>query len=239
MEIDEIKIINDKIKERGHRWSAGSTSMSDLSQDEQKKHLGLAVTEEEKKTMASKMEEEEIQVAQKGIVFVYPSQWNWRTISQNNWTTPIKDQGGCGSCVAFATVGTIESNLKIFKRDPLRNPDLSEADLFFRGCGNCCGSGWNFIPALRYAQSSGISDEACFPYEGDEEVPCSDRDKRAIKIDNWRIINSIPQAKEWISTKGPLITGMEVCSDFFCYFDGIYVPEYGDIVGNHAICVVG
>jgi hypothetical protein len=185
------------------------------------------------------MEEEEMKAAQMGIVFVYPSQWDWRNISRNNWTTPVKDQGGCGSCVAFAAVGTIESNLKIFKRDPLRNPDLSEADLFFRGCGNCCGSGWNFIPALRYAQSSGIPDEACFPYEGDDEGPCSDRDKRAIKIDNWRVIYSISQAKEWISTKGPLVTGMEVCSDFFCDFDGIYVPEYGDIVGNHAICVVG
>jgi len=32
---------------------------------------------------------------------------------------------------------------------------------------------------------------------------------------------------------------MEVCSDFFCYFGGIYTPEYGDIVGNHAICIVG
>ncbi len=239
MEIDEIKNISDKIKQRGHNWSAGSTSMSVLSREEQVRYLGLAITDEEKMAISEKVKQEERLAAQKGIVFVSPSQWDWRNISKYNWTSPIKDQQGCGSCVAFATVGAIEANLKIFKKDPSRNFDLSEADLFFRGCGNCCGTGWYFIPALRYAQSSGIPDEACFPYNGDADGPCSDRDQRALKIDNWRIIYNASQAKEWISTKGPLITGMEVCSDFFCYFDGIYVPEYGDIVGNHAICVVG
>ena len=239
MEIGEIKIISNKIKERGHNWTAGLTSMAALSPEEQRKRLGLAVTDEEKRALSDRIAEENRVAAQKGTVFVSPSQWDWRNISQSNWTTSIKDQGGCGSCVAFATAGAIEANLKIFKRDPSRNFDLSEADLFFRGCGNCCGTGWNFIPALRYAQSSGLPDEACFPYEGDEEGPCPDRDKRAIRIDSWRVIYNALQAKEWLSTKGPLIAGMEVCSDFFCYFGGIYTPEYGDIVGNHAICIVG
>jgi C1A family cysteine protease len=239
MEIDEIKIISDKIKQRGHNWSAGSTSMSDLSREEQVRYLGLVVTDEEKRAISEKVKQEERLAAQMGFVFVSPSQWDWRNISKNNWTTAIKNQAGCGACVAFATVGAIESNLKIFKRSPSQKFDLSEADLFFRGCGNCCGTGWNFVPALRYAKSSGIPDEACFPYDGDDEGPCTNRDQRAIKIDSWRVIYSASQAKEWISTKGPLITGMEVYSDFFCYFDGIYVPEYGDMVGYHAVCVVG
>jgi hypothetical protein len=237
--IDELRIIRAKIKERNLSWSAGSTSISDLPLEEQIKRLGLVVTEEEKKMMAAKIADEDVLAAQNGVVFVSPAQWDWRNVSRNNWTTSVKDQSGCGSCVAFATVGTIEANLKVARKDPLRNIDLSEADLFFRGCGNCCGTGWNFVPALRYAQSSGIPDEACFPYDGDEDGPCGDRDKRAIKIDSWRAIYNISQAKEWISTKGPIIAGMEVCSDFFCYFGGIYTPSYGDVVGNHAICIVG
>lgn len=237
MGIDELKIIRGRIKERVHSWSAGLTSVSELTPDERKKRIGLAITEEEKIMTSAKMADEDVLAAQNGIVFVYPSQWDWRSLSRNNWTTPVKDQGDCGSCVAFATVGTIESNLKISRKDPLRDPDLSEADLFFRGCGNCSGSGWNFAHALIYARNSGIPDEACYPYNGDG--PCPDRDKRAIKIDNWRVIYSISQAKEWISKNGPLMTGMEVCDDFFYYTGGVYVYESGDVVGNHTICVVG
>ena len=235
--IDELKIIRGKIKERVHSWSAGLTSVSELAPEERKKRVGLVITEEEKKMTSAKMADEDALAAQKGIVYVYPSQWDWRSLSRNNWTTPVKDQGDCSSCVAFATVGAIESNLKISRKDPLRNPDLSEADLFFRGCGNCNVSGWNFAHALIYARNSGIPDEACYPYNGDG--PCPDRDKRAIKIDNWRVIYSISQAKEWISKNGPLMTGMDVCDDFFYYTGGVYAYESGNVVGNHTICVVG
>ena len=138
------------------------------------------------------MDRESARAGEPGNVAIYPTQWDWRNVSGKNWTTPIRDQKQCGSCVAFATVATIESNLEIFKRDPNLNPDLSEADLFFRGCGNCCGRGWNFVPALKYAQSSGIPDEDCFPYDGDQTRSCPDRDKRIVKIESWKALKLFP-----------------------------------------------
>jgi C1A family cysteine protease len=116
--IEELKIIRSKIKERIHSWSAGLTSLSELTIEEKKRRLGLNISEEEKKIMAKKIANEDALAAHNGIVFAYPSEWDWRSVSKNNWTTSIRDQDGCGACVAFAAVATIESNLKISRKDP-------------------------------------------------------------------------------------------------------------------------
>jgi hypothetical protein len=239
--IEEIKLIRNSIAEKHLSWTAGATSMSKLPSEIRKKYLGLVVPEGEVERIKTAIAEEDARAAAEGKVFISSPQWDWRSASGMDWTTPVKDQTGCGSCVAFATVALIESNLEIFKRDPYLNPNLSEADLFFRGCGSCCGRGWYFVPALSYAQHSGVPDEACFPYDlsDGQSHPCPDRDKRIIKITGWRTILNASQAKEWISTRGPLMSGMSVYDDFFYYQKGVYRSVYGGYVGDHAICIVG
>ncbi|KYK38889.1 MAG: hypothetical protein HXS46_19660 [Theionarchaea archaeon] len=241
MDNEETKAIRSAIKEKGYQWSAGLTSLSKLPEEERKKYLGLAVEKDELKEMEAELTEKEAWAASEGIFYVYPLKWDWRNVYGRNWTTPIKDQGPCGSCVAFATVGLVESALEIFKRNPYLQPDLSEADLFFCGCGECCRTGWWFSPALDYARDKGIPDEACFPYTPRNQPcnPCGDRDKRVIKIEKWRPIYSPSRAKAWIRKNGPLMTGMRVYSDFFSYRGGIYRHATGGFAGNHAILVVG
>ncbi len=241
LSIEEIKLIQKSIAEKGLSWTAGATSMSKLPAETRKKYLGLVIPEDEVERTKAAIVEEDARLAALGKVFVsYPS-WDWRSASGMDWTTPVKDQSGCGACVAFATVALIESSLEIFKRDPYLNPNLSEADLFFRGCGNCCARGWYFVPALSYAQHSGIPDEACYPYDlwHGQEGACPDRDKRIIKITGWRTIFSSSQAKEWISIRGPIMSGMTVYDDFFNYQKGVYKSAYGGYAGDHAICIVG
>ena len=166
----------------------------------------------------------------------YPSSFDWRKTGDGDYTTPIRDQGQCGSCVAFATVGLMESILEIAKKDTKLQPDLSEAYLFPRGGGNCA-SGAQFVRMLMAAES-GICDESCCPYTGDWK-PCADYKNRLTAISSYKTLYSADLAKSHISTVGPIMTGMAVYTDFFDYDGGIYSQEYGDFAGNHAVLIVG
>ena len=166
----------------------------------------------------------------------YPASFDWRKTSDGDYTTPIRDQGQCGSCVAFATVALMESVLEIAKKNPKLQPDLSEAYIFPRGGGNCAG-GAQFERMLMAAES-GTCDELCCPYTGDWK-PCADYKNRLTAISSYKALYSADLAKSYIATTGPIMAGMEVYTDFFDYDGGIYSQEYGDFAGNHAILVVG
>lgn len=241
MSLEELKTIREEISKKLYPWSAGKTSISELSDDKRKAYLGLATDEKDMAMMATARVEEDALMASEGLRFAYLTSWNWRNVGGVDWTTPVKDQKGCGSCVSFATSAVVEANLEIFRRNPYLNPNLSEADLFFCGCGKCCASGWNFPPALDYAKSKGIPDDACYPYTDKDQPckPCADRAKRIIKIQGWRSLSTASQAKEWICRHGPVITGMAVYTDFFSYRGGVYRHASGRLEGYHAIAVVG
>ncbi|OEU69904.1 MAG: hypothetical protein BA863_07785 [Desulfovibrio sp. S3730MH75] len=229
--IDELQA---SISEKGYDWEAGVTSVSELSVEEQNSMLGLTVTEEE-------LKETKLAIERAIEEFAYPASIDWRNHKAKNWTTPIRDQQSCGSCVAFGSLGAMESRAKIQKNDPNLAVNLSEAHLFFCGCGKCCGSGWNFAPALNFIKSTGVVDEKCYPYKGVNQdcKPCSDWKNRVWKIQNWSAIANVSQRKENLAASGPLIAGMAVYSDFFNYKKGIYKHTSGSLRGYHAITAVG
>ena len=85
-----------------------------------------------------------------------PTGIDWRAFSGSppppglpagDYVTPVENQKTCGSCVAFGTVATIESAVRIRAKNPKLAVDLSEADLFY--ChgginpGPTCETGWN------------------------------------------------------------------------------------------------
>jgi len=227
------------IAEKRLNWLAAETSLARRSRSEKMKYLGLKISKAEEKRLQTISAWDRIQAGQRSPVYIYPGEWDWRNVSGKDWTTPIRDQKQCGSCVAFATVALIESNLEIFRRNPDLNPDLSEADLFYRGCGDCCGLGWDYVSALSYAQKEGIPDESCFPYGGEQTTTCPDRAGRLIKIDSWKTLLSASKAKEHIVTRGPVMAGMSIYEDFYYYSGGIYKEAYGGYMADHAICIVG
>jgi C1A family cysteine protease len=224
------------IEDEGYGWRAGPTSVSTLSLEQQEYRLGLRLEPDHLDRIASVMRRGPVAAA------AFPSFWDWRDVDGADWTTPVKDQEGCGACVAFATVAAIEAMIKRDQGDAGLQPDLSEAHLFYCGCGDCCDRGWWPTYALDYSQSKGVPDEACFPYQ-DRNVPCSvscaDWQARSFKVVRWRELIDVGLRKEWLATNGPVIGCMAVYRDFYSYTGGIYQHVTGDLVGYHAICVVG
>jgi hypothetical protein len=200
----------------------------------------------------------------------YPASYDLRNVDEQNFITPIRDQMHCGSCVAFGVCATVEGTLQVRRDDPALNPDFSEAHLFYclggkngRTCGNFVGNppaaepngGWWPGGALTEFQTTGVVDEACFPYvspasQFDPTLPCTacqDWESRTTKISSWTVLSTQSDMKSWISSKGPLAAAFTVYQDFMDYFrtnnssDAIYRKgtDPGNMLGGHCICVVG
>ncbi len=216
--------IQNAIMAMGYSWTAGETSVSGLAPIQKVRRLGLRKVATE---MPDKMEAVKL--------LGHPAAIDWRNNS-GNYVTPIKDQGDCGACVAFGTCATIESADRIAQKNPALAIDLSEADLFFRGGGNCA-VGWNFVPALNRAQNHGICTEACYPYP--DGPMCPNCDNQPLRIASYTKLSSNDAVKDWIANYGPVLAGMDVYDDFFYYSGGVYNYSYGGYIGGHAICLIG
>jgi uncharacterized repeat protein (TIGR01451 family) len=170
----------------------------------------------------------------------YPDSFDWRDNS-GDWTTPIRDQGPCGSCWAFGSLCSMESYINIQKDDPTIDKDLSEQYLLSCSDGDCVG--WYEDAVLDYLRDTGTVDEACFPYQADDTIPCSnacgDADCRTWQITDWDWVPPSTSEIQGHLLDAPIVTGMAVYEDFFDYTGGIYEHVLGDLAGYHLVNMVG
>ena len=82
-------------------WTAGETRLArvPLAEFQAKKYLGIDEAAKERSEAPRLLKRQDHHDRHK----------DWRNEKGHNWTTPIKDQGPCGSCVSFATVALLES----------------------------------------------------------------------------------------------------------------------------------
>ena len=227
---EELMEIRKAIKENNANWTADYTSVSN-------------VTYYNKCGWSGCIEEEIDEYENISFAGNVPDEFDWRDVNGTDWTTSIKSQGGCGSCVAFATIGALESVVQISIGCPQPfDCDLSEAHLFFCG-GGSCDSGWSLSEAINYLKSYGVTDEACFPYHP-RDMPCSDRcsnwRQRAVKVSYVGVISPVVGAiQEALLKYGPLLTRMDIYEDFSHYRGGIYEHVWGNRTSGHGIAIIG
>jgi C1A family cysteine protease len=241
------------LEAEGKPWEAIETNLFLLPDDEKKSWLGyvpgpgeptLAAREVLATANLAAYTAEMAALAAAGG-YGAPASFDWRNVNGKSYVSPIRNQGGCGSCVAFGTTATVEGTLRVVIGDAAYPIDLSEAHLFYchaRAQGRNCGNGWWLPPALDAYKNPGVADEACYPYTaGDQNCTnlCSDWANRVTRISGWHAITSIADMKAWLSTRGPLDTAFTVYNDFFAYRSGVYRHVSGGVAGGHCVCCVG
>jgi Papain family cysteine protease/Fibronectin type III domain len=182
-----------------------------------------------------------LQVMPDYMVEALPSAYDAR---DDGIVTPPKNQGACGSCWSFASVGAMESHLQ--KEYSFGLTDLSEQQILSCNTfGYDCSGGSSDAP--RYWESDGPIYEACFPYQANDTIPCSNAagcPRLDYRVTNWHTVAS-DQFKASLYYDGPSYWRFTVYSDFEGWWDSapsgaVYVNGPGTTVeGGHAVLLIG
>ncbi len=176
-----------------------------------------------------------------------PAAWDWR---QHSGVSPVRDQGGCGSCWAFATVASLESVL-LMKQGLLT--DLSEQHLVsWNSNGWGCNGGWWAHDML---VTPGAVLEVDFPYVA-RDAPCGGPYNYPYRLAGWAYVagdDAIPDLaalKQAIYQYGPVCAAVYVGPFFQAYTGGVFDKDEAPKGGllsccpsparvNHAIFIIG
>jgi C1A family cysteine protease len=232
----KVLALQEQMKAANARWQAKETPQSFLTLSQKKALLGYVPDKEFAQEVNS--------VAASGPLGILPAfdpEVDWRT-KNGGKVSPVKDQGACGSCVSFGTVGLMESMALIEKGILL---DLSEADLHFCSShGENC-QGWSPSQALKSVKERGVTDEAHFPYASAfsggsphcKVAPDRNNYVYTFKTSGWQIFDAY--RKDSLTHQGPMTACFTVYDDFFSYGGGVYHHVSGARAGGHCILVVG
>ena len=187
-----------------------------------------------------------------------PAQFDWRDYNGHSYIGPIRDQGSCGSCYAFAACATAEGTYNWAKGNYDENcADFSESfiiwclgrlDAYALHFYGCEGADYDYYE-LEALTAEGLCSEADFPYTTSDPGSCTHWEDQATVFTSWHRIDcsDIEAIKTAIMTYGVVDAAVWVGGAFSAYSGGIYedantscssTPCYYTPT-NHAIALVG
>ncbi|SFA96594.1 Papain family cysteine protease [Poseidonocella pacifica] len=246
----DLKQLSTELKDAGQPWEMDErTSMAMLTENERRIRLGFnpppgAPTLDEAVAMdkAAPPVTSAVIAAESGLTA--PASFDHRNVGGKNFTTPVKNQGSCGSCVAHGVAAVMETTYRRSQNNPNLDLDLSEAHLFY--ChggeeGRTCANGWFPDAALDKCKDKGITLESVYPYSGSQQacaVPNGWEGNMA-RVTGRSKLNGRAAIKEWIAQKGSVTGCFIVYQDFFSYRSGVYKHVSGNQAGGHCVEIIG
>lgn len=222
-------------------WKKGVNQFTDLSDEEFRATLAQPAALKAARAQASSAATEPPDSIISVNVEALPESVDWRT---KGVLTPVKDQGGCGSCWAFASTESIESYAAMSVTPP-NLMDLSPQQLVScapnpeqcGGVGGCQGS----VPELAfdYVKANGMASEWSIPYTAhgggcagnpgsDPTCPCAYNSSAAarmktVSLDGYVKLPANDQAAVMaaLATIGPLAVNVQA-NTWSSYESGVF-----------------
>ncbi|TGZ68099.1 hypothetical protein CRM22_004440 [Opisthorchis felineus] len=166
-----------------------------------------------------------------------PERFDWRELGA---VGPIQDQGDCGSCWAFSTIGNIEGQW--FKKTgqllTLSEQQLVDCDSVDDGCGG----GYPPDTYGDIVKMGGLELNADYPYIAADGVCKMDRSKFRAYVNKSLVLpTKEEQQAAWLAKNGPLSAGIN--ADYLqFYISGVMHPTHSECSPsglNHAVLSVG
>jgi cathepsin B len=198
------------------------------------------------------------------VIAALPLEYDPRTFSKktSKCVGPVLDQAMCGSCWAFGAAEAISDRtcLKTGTYVALAPLDLVTCDQNDGGCeGGDPGNAWD------YAQETGLVTEQCAPYlqsNGGPITTCPPATEPCLTfvdtpncnmtchnsanftadkhfVSSVYTISGVDQIAAEIVAHGAVEAAFSVYSDFLTYKSGVYVQTSSDMLGGHAIKIIG
>lgn len=240
-----VDYIQEKLNQTQAGWKAGRTWLTDLDLTTLRQMMGVPESDLSPAWSLHTLPQSRAQSEIESVKEVF----DWRNVQGVNYVSPVRNQGICGSCVAFAMTATLETQNNITSQIPGLDTIFSPEALFSCGMGNCSG-GMSQFKAIDYLKRVGVPDEACAPYTMGAtgvtshcESICSDSSVRSTLIrDSFRPTTGILYDRDAIKKalkKGPLFSLMRIYSDLLAYQSGVYKKTSDVLIGGHAVMIVG
>ena len=179
--------------------------------------------------------------------FIVPDAWDSRDITSNMASCKayeVQNQGGCGSCYAFASAAALGA--RMCKSYPDHgNVIFSPQEMI--DCTNGCNGG-NPYSVFMNSQTLPVVENWCDAYEARKDVCggfCSNGNiynglQNSVKYVGTLGNDGVKQMQLEIMMNGPGVVTFQIFSDFYSYSSGVYIISVNaTAVGYHSASLVG
>ena len=224
-------------KKEGMTWKSGINAYSDMTDEQFNAHFNLKTVNNAEQHCSATENRQPVAAVQDE-----PDAWDWRA---HGGVTPVKNQGHCGSCWTFSTVGCLEAHMQIKYGSftPLAEQQLVDCAQAFDNHGCNGGLPSHAFEYVKYA--GGISTEDAYPYNAEDNKCTVDAGTFALEVDggSFNITEGDePSMKSALYGHGPVSIAFQVVDGFRDYSEGVYTSDVckntpADV--NHAVLAVG